>query len=46
MNRRFNIKNIINSLINEVNKYINIIKNKIFDNYLQNINTFGKHIIY
>ena len=41
---RFNIKNIINSLIDELNEHINIIKNKVFDNYLQDINNKGKQL--
>ena len=32
------------SIISEVEEHINIIKNKINDNYLQNKNTYGKQL--
>ncbi len=41
---RLNIKNIISSLIDEVNGHISIIKDKIYDNYLQDINDVGKQL--
>ena len=41
---RNNIKISLFSIISEVEEHINIIKNKINDNYLQNKNTYGKQL--
>ena len=41
---RLNIKDNLFSIINEVKEHINIIKNKVQDNYLQDINTYGKQL--